>query len=171
MRISVRRATPPDAASIAAVEVITWQCAYRHLMPDAFLDGLSLEDKTASWHLNLVKHRDGEWKRTVVAVRDEEVVGFATVGRLQEETDTDLMYLMYVLPEQWGCGVGQALMDAAMNELRELGVREALLWVLRDNQPARRFYESLGWHADGRTQTDDYGGVELEAVCYRRAVA
>ncbi len=62
-------------------------------------------------------------------------------------------------------------MNTAIDELRALGVREAVLWVLRDNRRARRLYENLGWRDDGRTRTDDYGGVELEAVCYRRTVA
>jgi RimJ/RimL family protein N-acetyltransferase len=59
-------------------------------------------------------------------------------------------------------------MSAAMDELRDLGMREASLWVLRDNQRARRFYERLGWQPDGRTSSESYGGVELEALCYRR---
>jgi L-amino acid N-acyltransferase YncA len=94
-----------------------------------------------------------------------------TVGRDPDDADTGLVYLVYVLPTHWRCGVGKALMVAAMEELRDLGVREAVLWVRRDNRRARHFYETVGWRADGRTRTDDYGGVELEALCCRRAVA
>jgi hypothetical protein len=42
--------------------------------------------------------------------------------------------------------------------------------VLRYIWRARRFYERLGWQPDGRTTTDDYGGVRLEALCYRRNI-
>ena len=161
---------PADAAAIAAVEVRTWQSAYRRLMPDAFLDGLSLAEKTESWYRNLVKHQHRERKRTVLAVSEEEVVGFATVGRGQEDASVGLVFLVYVLPQHWQCGVGKALMAAIMDELRELGMREAMLWVLRENRRARHFYERLGWRPDGRTQSSQYGGVELEAICYRRAV-
>ncbi|HET9514964.1 MAG TPA: GNAT family N-acetyltransferase, partial [Gemmatimonadales bacterium] len=170
MKLSIRQATPADAAAIAAVEITTWQTAYRHLMPDAFLDGFSVEEQTANWSRSLVKHQNGRRKRTVVAVCEDEVAGFATIGRAQDETDEGLVYLVYVLPEHWGRGVGKALMAAAADALRELGVREATLWVLRENQRARHFYESLGWQPDGRTRIDDYGGVELEAVCYRRTI-
>jgi hypothetical protein len=62
------------------------------------------------------------------------------------------------------------LMQAGMHELRELGMREAVLWVLRDNLRARRFYECLGWTPDGRTVSEDYGGCRLEALCYRQSV-
>lgn len=30
--------------------------------------------------------------------------------------------------------------------------------------------EAQGWREDGQTSVDHYGGVELEALCYRRAV-
>ena len=66
--------------------------------------------------------------------------------------------------------MGTVLMHAAMDELHDLGVREATLWVLRDNSRACAFYENLGWYPDGQTITTEYGGVELEALCYRRTV-
>ena len=66
--------------------------------------------------------------------------------------------------------MGQTLMSAAMDDLRDLGMSEAALWVLRDNQRARRFYERLGWRRNGQTTTEAYGGIELEALCYQRAV-
>jgi GNAT superfamily N-acetyltransferase len=91
-------------------------------------------------------------------------------GSVAPSSEIGLIYLLYVLPEYWGRGVGTALMRAAIDELRDLGMRDAALWVLRDNQPARRFYESLGWHRDGRASSQNYGGVELEAWCYRRAI-
>jgi GNAT superfamily N-acetyltransferase len=171
MRISLRRASPTDATSLAAVEVTTWQRAFCDLMPVAFLNALSVEDQAVRWARSLVKHGHGGQKRTLVAVLDDEVVGYVTVGRDPGEEEMGFVYLLYVLPEHWGCGVGGALMTAAMDELRDLALPEAVLWVLRENGRARRFYERLGWHADGRTRTDDYGGVELDAVCYRRAVA
>jgi GNAT superfamily N-acetyltransferase len=170
MDLLVRLALLEDAAAIASVEVASWRGAYRGLMPDAFLDRLSRDDKTESWHRNLLKHQHTGQKRVVVAESDEEVIGFARVGPVGDEGKVGLVYLLYVLPEHWGRGAGKALMEAAMEQLRELGMNEAVLWVLRDNHRARRFYEGLGWRADGRASAENYGGVELEALCYRRAV-
>jgi ribosomal protein S18 acetylase RimI-like enzyme len=171
MELFVRRATPADAQSVAAVEVASWRAAYRGLMPDAFLDGLSEAEKVVvSWRQNLLKHGISGRKRLLVAIGDGGVVGLVRVGPDGDAGETGLVYLLYVLPTYWGCGVGRALMDAAMDELRDLGMSEAVLWVLRDNQRARRFYERLGWRRDGRASREDYGGVELEAWCYRRIV-
>jgi ribosomal protein S18 acetylase RimI-like enzyme len=168
MEIVVRRATPDDAASLAAVEVTSWRAAYRGLMPEAFLDGLSAEERAASWRENLLRHGPSGRKRLRVAVEEDGVIGFVRVGTVWDADEVGLVYVLYVLPAYWGHGVGTALMRAALDDLRELGMREAVLWVLRDNQRARRFYDGLGWRPDGRTTTEDYGGVALEAWCYRR---
>jgi GNAT superfamily N-acetyltransferase len=171
MDLLIRPATPEDAPALAAVEVATWQAAYRGLMPDAYLDRLSREVKAEIWGLNLLKHQHTRRKRVLVAVQDDEIIGFTRLGPAEDTGTVGLVSLLYVLPEHWGCGVGKALMEAAMQQLRELGMDQAVLWVLRDNLRARRFYESLGWRPDGRTSAENYGGVELEALCYRRTVA
>jgi GNAT superfamily N-acetyltransferase len=171
VEIQVRRATPDDAIPLAAVEVASWRAAYRGLMPEAFLGRLTVEDKAAQWRRTLLKHAAAGRKRVLAAHVDERLIGFVRVGPEGEEEGVGLVYLLYVLPEYWGRGVGSVLMNAAMDELRDLGLSEAILWVLRGNQRARQFYERLGWRADGRMSCEDYGGVKLDAVCYRRAVS
>ncbi len=170
MEIQLRRAIPEDAAALAMMEVRCWRAAYRGLMPDAYLNGLSEVEKTETWHQNLMKHGPSGRKRVWVAVDDAGICGFIRVGPVIDDGEVGLIYLLYVLPEQWGQGVGSALMQAGMQELRDLEMRAATLWVLRDNLRARRFYERLGWAAEGQTGSEDYGGRRLEALCYWRLV-
>lgn len=170
MEIQLHRATPEDAAALAAVEVRCWRVAYRGFMPDAFLNALSEAEKAETWRENLLKHGPSGRKRVCVALRAARICGFVRVGPLTDAGEIGLIYLLYVLPEQWRCGVGTALMQAGMHELRDLGMREATLWVLRDNLRARRFYEHLGWMPDGRAMSENYGGCRLEALGYRRSV-
>ena len=59
---------------------------------------------------------------------------------------------LYVVPEQWGSGVAQALHDHALSLVAELGSRDCRLWVLEHNARARRFYERLGWRQNGDTR-------------------
>ena len=63
---------------------------------------------------------------------------------------------LYVLPDFWGAGVARALHDRAVARLRELGHERARLWVLEQNQRARRFYERRGWRPDGSTRVVPY---------------
>ena len=170
MSLFVRRAVPEDAAALAAVEVASSRAAYRDLMPAAFLAGLSIEEKAQNWRQDFARHTPSGRERVTVAVGEAGIVGFVSVGPVPEEAEAGIVYLLYVMPEHWGGGVGKALMNTAMADFRDMGMSEAVLWVFRDNHRARRFYEKFGWQADGQTSTRDYGGVTLEALCYRRAV-
>ena len=42
--VELREATPADAPALAAVQVASWRAAYRGLMPDGVLAGLSVPD-------------------------------------------------------------------------------------------------------------------------------
>ena len=90
--------------------------------------------------------------------RDEDVAG----ERLAE------VYTVYVDPDAWRGGIGSALMAAVDDFWRPTDVTELVLWVFEENAEARAFYERLGWHLDGATQVDDFGGVQPVEVRYRR---
>ena len=162
--LDVRRAILQDAAAIAAVNVASWRAAYRGLMPDAYLDGLDVEEKRANWARTLGRETVTR-TRTFVAECDSKVIGYATVGP-DGESGSGLLYMMYVAPEHWRSGAGRVLMDASRGTLTRDGYRMAVLWVLERNERARRFYEADGWTADALTQTDDYGGTRLVALRY-----
>jgi ribosomal protein S18 acetylase RimI-like enzyme len=46
--------------------------------------------------------------------------------------------------------VGRALYDKALSYLTETGYTQASLWVLEQNERARRWYERLGWTCTGQ---------------------
>jgi hypothetical protein len=46
--------------------------------------------------------------------------------------------------------------------------QQAALWVLEDNERARRFYEAAGWRADGTALEDTTGGASLNKSRDRR---
>jgi GNAT superfamily N-acetyltransferase len=73
---------------------------------------------------------------------DGRLVGFALV---QHEE----LHRLYVVPEAWGTGVAARLHDVAVARWRELGIENAVLWVLEENRRARRFYERRGWSETG----------------------
>ena len=58
-------------------------------------------------------------------------------------------------------------MAHAVAQLRAMGFREAVLWVLDTNQRARRFYEVAGWHLDGGTKHQLWRGAEFDEVRYQ----
>jgi hypothetical protein len=57
-------------------------------------------------------------------------------------------------------------MAGVFGHLAAQGFRSAGLWVLKDNLPARRFYEALGGRL-GPEQFFDLGGQTVTEVAYR----
>ena len=166
----IRRATTGDAAAVASVQVRSWQAAYRGLMPDEVLDGLSVDQRAHVWRPLVEAGEPGEG--VLVAETDVGVVGFAHVCPARDadaEAGTGEVSAIYLLPEVWGTGHGRALMDAALRRLREDGYRSAILWVLVGNERARRFYAAAGWSCDGAEKTATVGGfATITETRYRR---
>jgi hypothetical protein len=49
----IRKATPEDARAIAEVHVKSWRAAYRDLLPQDFLQGLSVDRREQQWQLGV----------------------------------------------------------------------------------------------------------------------
>jgi hypothetical protein len=74
----VREAPPEDAFEIAAVQVRSWQAAYRGLMPDDFLDRLKPEDRAGRYTLGSSNPADPQ---TLLALDEHErLLGFAAIA-------------------------------------------------------------------------------------------
>jgi GNAT superfamily N-acetyltransferase len=171
--ISIRAATPADAANLAAVHACSWRSAYRGVLPDEFLDALGPDRWRAAWTETLAAT---DWPRrgTLLARTDGTVVGFVSVGPTRDDdagtAPTGEVTGIYVAPGWWGAGVGAALMTAAVAALTDAGFEQATLWVLRGNVRARGFYEGAGWVLDGCRKDAVIGGSPVTEVRYRRSL-
>jgi ribosomal protein S18 acetylase RimI-like enzyme len=163
--VPIRDARPADAAPIALVHVRAWQVAYRGIMPDAYLDGLTPDDRLAGWRRTLQSSPSGE--RVLVADDRGAITGFVAVGPAEGEPCGELLVLN-VAPTRWRRGLGRRLLRAGERALAALGHREAILWVVKENDRARRFYEAHGWRAEEAERRCTFGGVVVPDVRYRR---
>jgi GNAT superfamily N-acetyltransferase len=162
----VRRATSTDAGGIARVRRLSWSEAYSHIFTQEQLDSISEDEDAGRWRrfLTEVPARTAAF----VAARGDRVVGFSSVGvaRPGDDPTRGELFTIYVLPEEWGAGIGRALMDAALQRMRDEGFAEAILWVLEDNSRTRRFYELAGWHVDGVDKEEEWLGAVVRELRY-----
>jgi len=158
------------AHGIARVHVRAWQLAYRGLLSDDDLDGLSVEARTKGWAA-LLGQSDATGFTLVAEDRADDVVGFCSV--VGPASDDDLgqraceVTAIYVDPGRWGSGVGAALLDAAIGRLDDRW-DEATLWVFEDNRRARSFYAKQGFAPDGSLRRD--GDDDPPEVRLRRSL-
>lgn len=161
--MNVRPAHVEDAAAIARVHVASWRSTYRGLLPDTYLDSLDEASYEGRWSRILAEGSS----RVYVASGGSDVVGFASGGRERAGEDgyEGELYAIYVLNEAQGRGHGRRLVEAVAGGLRELGLGDMIVWVLRDNARARAFYERLGG-VYVREQPITIGSALLQEVSY-----
>lgn len=164
----IRPATREDARPIAEVHVASWRHAYRGLLPDDYLEKLSVDEREAQ---RLAWFADPRSSSGVLVAEDDagRVVGFATFGPSRDDDapmGTGEVPAIYVDPTEVGKGIGRQLIEETAAALREAGFTRATLWVLEENESARRFYESVGWTWDGAVSTHDFDCANEPVVRY-----
>jgi ribosomal protein S18 acetylase RimI-like enzyme len=160
-----------DAAAIAQVHVAAWRAAYRGIMPDTTLATLSVADRQANWTVSIAK---GE-PTVLVAESNGELVGFLALGPTRDSDappGTLEILVLYVAPSFWSRGAGRALCQACRSVASARGVPLVSLWVLVANEPARRFYSSVGFaEQTGTSRPYERDGVSLNQVRYVQPIA
>lgn len=137
--IEIRAAEVSDAGAIAAVHVASWQVAYRDLLPEGVLDGLSVAGREQMW--SAILGEPSPRSAVYVAAGRGAVLGFASIGVSRDgDADRDVGELsaLYLQPGHWRQGIGSRLHVAVVAGLCDLGFRTATLWVLEGNDRALR---------------------------------
>ena len=144
MTVIIRKAAPSDAEGIARAHVESWQTTYKGIVSADFLAAMSAGSRVTKWQDTLASL--GDRRFVFVAEEAGRIIGFVN-GMDERENDpryTGEVGGLYLLEEAQRQGTGRKLMRTAARELAKRGHTSMLLWVLKDNLPARKFYEALG---------------------------
>jgi GNAT superfamily N-acetyltransferase len=109
----------------------------------------------------------------LVAEEGDELLGFTACGDSRDEdgdADTGEIRTFFVSPASWRRGVGRALMQAALQDLRRRGYERCTVWSFAANRQANSFYEALGFMPDGGERSEAAWAHILE-VRYARALS
>ena len=149
MNVTYRNARPGDAAALAELGASTFVATFGHLyLPDdlaIFLQSHSLENWTK------------ELADPAFAVRVAEdggrFVGYAKIGPphlpFEPRGEAAELRQIYVTEDYKGAGVARSLILWAIDRARDRRADHLYLSVFIDNPRARRFYETLGFEAEG----------------------
>lgn len=147
-----------DRYGIGKVYCESWKAAYRDLLPQSYLDGLTPENCMP----DAVSEEDIVW---------EEQGNICGICHIQPARSRDSevwgeLVSLYLLPEKWGCGCGSQLLQSALCKLKKRGFENVCLWVLKDNGRARRFYEKHGFAVSGKERQIEAAGCSVCEVEY-----
>jgi GNAT superfamily N-acetyltransferase len=156
-----------DAEALREVHVETWAATFADLVPARFREERLAAHRRRDWRALLAELAQAGGG--VMTARDDRgaLIGFCQFGATPDEDDDadEVGHIdrLYVLPRRQRGGVGGALVDRTLTELRGRGWKATTLWALEADARAVAFYEKTGWIADGARRFD--GGGERR---YRR---
>lgn len=160
----IRPAEPSDAAAITDVLADSAAAAYEEILPEVHLERAFVDLDDDALAERLTETREDDQVVYLVAVADEDVVGFAQVlwgSRRPEHVEAGVAFLqsLYVASSHWGEEIGSGLLDAAVARLPS-ETEQLRLGVLSGNDVGVGFYETYGFEQAGQ------GTFEIEATSY-----
>jgi len=161
--IHIREANPNDVPAIAKVHVLSWKESFVGIVPDAFLERLTIENRVEAF----AKRFGEENYRMYVAEFDGAgAVGFADVGDPRYDVgnyDAEL-YAIYLFREFQGKGIGALLFERIKEFLVDQGKSSMYLLAL-EVSPYRPFYEKMGGKLVGKRPVQ-LMNIDFNAVVY-----
>jgi ribosomal protein S18 acetylase RimI-like enzyme len=170
LRMQIRTASQSDAEAITEVHIAATCEGYCDLLPAEELARIRADarERVEMWRDLLT---GGDSSTILIAEVDGEIAGFVEFRACEDDESPETVgevTALFVLPEEWGLGIGEALMREAMARLRDGGWVEVVLWVLDRNLRAVGLYERLGFRWDGAVRSLNMYGTPASRVRLRR---
>ena len=164
MSLEIMKATIEMADEIAAIGFLSWNAAYKGIVPDDSLAAYTPEKRADSLRKAILCRPEEYY----VFKSDGISIGFAILGSPQDSWPTNEIgeiHAIYFTPDSWGQGYAKEAISFCISRLKELGYLQVILWVLTANQRARCFYEKYGFEVMER-QREILIGIPLTEICY-----
>jgi ribosomal protein S18 acetylase RimI-like enzyme len=160
--IGYREATVSDCVAIAQVHVQSWKQSFAGIVPQAFLDNMSVEKRAKAFES---RFSEVSYKMYVAEAAGHSVVGFADFGEPREKIGNyeGELYAIYLLVEFQRKGIGAQLFNQGVEFLIRSGKSSMYLLAL-EVSPYKSFYEKMGGQVIGRKR------IEIEGVMYDELV-
>ena len=150
-------------ADMSLLHALGWRAAYRDSIPSEYMSREITDSRwTAVFRQN---YAEGRYHGLLLYAGDAPLCcatyGPARVDRSAGDTvcsfsSPDLaawgeLVSLYVHPDRWGQGYGSLVMEEALRRMKAAGYPGCFLYVLQENDRARRFYEKHDFVWDGHS--------------------
>ena len=164
--VTFRPATLADSQRIASLHTVSWRDVYRGILPDAFLAGPIVDERTTHWHSRLSS--PGTNRRYVqLAEVEGTLVAFVCVLLDEEPLWGACLDNLHVLPKLRSHGLGRQLFSRAVQWVMSNEPGWPIhLWVFEANHGARRFYDALSGEVVEHRLKQAPGGADIPSLRY-----
>lgn len=151
--------------AMSLIHALGWRDTYPGYVPQDYLDSQITDDRWVSVFRENYERQNG--CHGLLLYRDSVPVACINYCRARTANynpgdackfdnaayaDWGEIASFYTHPDERGRGYGGLLFEEALRRLKAEGFRNAFVFVLRENEGARRFYSRHGFHWDGTCQ-------------------
>lgn len=148
----VRYARMEDAAVLGRIMAVSFRSAFGGFISRQTLDRCAVEENCAGLFEAILRERK---MGVLLGSIGDEPMGLLVWS--ERENGWTEIEAIHSLPESWGSGLGEALLDFALDETNaKKGVG---LWAFAENKRARRFYEKHGLRLTGESRGSEFDGA------------
>ncbi|WP_394753208.1 GNAT family N-acetyltransferase [Crenothrix sp.] len=164
--MNIRNARFEDIPALAEIHVLSWQHTYRGIVPDKYLDSLTMPTREAIWRENLAQSTP----KVIVVQAGKKVVGFSCFGKCRDNrasANDGEIWAIYLSPLHLGKGLGRALLSESCEQLIAQGKTRISLWAIVGNERAIHFYQAAGFAPEEDSlKTFELAGAEIAEIRY-----
>ena len=164
MNVKLRKATLEDVKEISNIYALSWKYAYKGIVPQKYLDELRCDFWVSSFQ-NWIKNNI---LTAQIIYENDMPIGCVAYGKARDNKFTHWgeIVSIYVLPGYCRKGYGHKLLNAAITDMKTKGFKNFYLWVLKENEDGRAFYEANGFICNNDECTCEIMNKQLVDVRY-----
>ena len=146
-KIFARYSAPELCQELGRIMAESFRSAFAEFISKETLDRCAVAENCAALLANLPREMT-----TVTGWLDGKLMGLLVFSQHPEgRTEIEAIHS---LPESWGRGLGEAMLEFALD-----GANAAGLWAFAENKRARRFYEKHSFRFTGETRVSEFDGA------------
>jgi len=163
MHAVIERAKAGDEAALAHIHTESWKAAFAPILSPELLAAHTDPVHAEVMYRHLLAQSFGQGYLLKVEGKPH-CLAWWRAARTQDKPGYAELICIHSLPDQWRRGYGRKMMQTVLQDIAAAGYSGVMLWVFEANVRARRFYEALGFTAQGERRSD-FGPTEL---CYEK---
>lgn len=157
--VTLRRAVPGDEKVLACIQTESWKAAFSAILSAGELERSTNLERAEEMYRKVLDQHKAELVIEFVDKQPHCIAGWSRNRNGLGEAAAELICI-HSLCDKWHQGYGSVMMRHVLEEMKEVGYSQAILWVFEENRRSRRFYEKHGFRLSGQ-KNQSHGVVEV----------
>lgn len=155
----IRKVKKGDSTTLADIQVRSWREAFSHIIPPEFIEKFLDIDYVSGIYERLLKENKGNGYIMEVEGHSH-CIAYWDKARNFDTNDMAELICIHSLPDNWRKGYGKIMMERVLCDISLQGYTKVVLWVFKENERARLFYEACGFEETDECK-ESLGATEM----------